>query len=116
MGYPSVADNRGVRFVETRVFSRVVADLITDDEYRALQTALITRPQLGAVIPGGGGVRKVRWAVPGRGKRGGARILYYWEAEPEVFFMLYAYPKSERDDLGPSQLRALRRLAELEFS
>lgn len=87
-----MADNRWVRFVETRVFSRVVADLITDDEYRALQTALITRPQLGAVIPGGGGIRKVRWALP------------------------YAYPKSERDDLGPSQLRALRRLAELKFS
>ena len=49
-----------MRFIETKVFSRVIADLITDDEYRALQTALITRPHLGAVIPNGGGVRKVR--------------------------------------------------------
>lgn len=105
-----------MRFVETKVFSRVIADLITDDEYRALQTALITRPHLGAVIPNGGGVRKVRWSIPGRGKRGGARVIYFWEAEPEVFFMLYAYPKNERDDLSPAQLRALRRLAELEFS
>ena len=105
-----------MRFVETRVFSRVIADLITDDDYAALQTALITRSHLGAVIPGGGGIRKVRWAVPGRGKRGGARVIYFWEAEPEVFFMLYAYPKNERDDLSPTQLRALRRLVELEFS
>ena len=111
-----MADNPAVRFVETKVFSRVIADLINDDDYRALQTALITRPQLGAVIPGGGGIRKLRWAVPGRGKRGGARVIYFWEAEPEVFFMLYAYPKSERDDLAPGQLRALRKLAELEFS
>ena len=111
-----MADNAAVRFVETKVFSRVIADLINDDDYRALQTALITRPQLGAVIPGGGGIRKLRWAAPGRGKRGGARVIYFWEAEPEVFFMLYAYPKSERDDLAPGQLRALRKLAELEFS
>ena len=105
-----------MRFVETKVFSRVIADLITDDDYRALQTALITRPQLGVVIPGGGGIRKVLRAVPGRGKQGGARILYFWEDEPEVFFMLYAYPKNERDDLAPVQLRALRKLVELEFS
>lgn len=105
-----------MRFVETKVFSRVIADLITDDDYAALQTALITRPHLGAVIPSGGGIRKVRWAVPGRGKRGGARVIYFWEAEPEVFFMLYAYPKNELDDLSPSQLRTLRRLVELEFS
>ena len=111
-----MADKRLVRFIETKIFSRVIADLITDDEYRALQTALITRPHLGAVISNGGGVRKVRWAIPGRGKRGGARVIYFWEAEPEVFFMLYAYPKNERDDLSPAQLRALRKLAELEFS
>ncbi len=56
-----------MRFGETKVFSRVIADPITDDDYRALQTALITRPQLGTVIPGSGGIRRVRWAVPGRG-------------------------------------------------
>lgn len=105
-----------MRFVETKVFSKVIAGLITDDDYRALQTALITRPHLGAVIPGGGGIRKVRWAVPGKGKRGGARVIYFWEAEPEAFFMLYAFPKSERGDLSPGQLRALRKLVELEFA
>lgn len=105
-----------MRFLETRVFTAVIAELMPDDDYAEFQAALISRPHLGAVIPGGGGIRKVRWSVPGRGKRGGLRVIYFWEAEPEVFFMLYAYPKSERDDLSIAQLRQLRRLAELEFS
>ena len=105
-----------MRFLETKVFTRVIAGLITAEAYASLQTALISRPHLGAVIPGGGGIRKVRWVAPGRGKRGGVRVIYYWEAEPEVFFMLYVYPKNERDDLSSTQLRALRRLVDLEFS
>lgn len=105
-----------MRFVETKVFSRVIAGLITDEDDRALQTALITRPHLGSVIPGGGGIRMVRRAAPGRGKRGGAGVIDFREAEPEVFFMLCAFPKSERDDLSPGQLRALRKRVELEFA
>lgn len=62
-------------FIETKLFTRLVQDYLTDDEYRELQTMLIEQPEAGDVIPGSGGVRKVRWRAPGRGKRGGYRVI-----------------------------------------
>jgi hypothetical protein len=99
-----------VRFVETRVFTEAVTDLLSDDEYSTLQHALILRPDLGVVIPGGGGIRKVRWREAGRGKRSGIRVVYYWQVTPDRFYMLYAYRKSEAGDLTQAQLRFLRGL------
>lgn len=64
--------------VETSVFTKRVLKLLLDDEYRELQSELVDRPNAGAVIPGSGGIRKLRWSASGRGKRGGARIIYYW--------------------------------------
>ena len=60
-----------MRFVETPIFTKEVLDLLDDDQYRALQLALIFRPEQGAIIPGSGGLRKLRWGGKGRGKRGG---------------------------------------------
>jgi hypothetical protein len=105
-----------VRFVETRVFTEVVADLLSNDDYAALQGALLTRPDLGAIIPGSGGIRKVRWRLAGRGKRGGLRVIYFWQPSPEVLFMLYAYRKSDAEDLTSDQVRILRRLVMEEFA
>ena len=99
-----------MRFVETRVFTQAVTGLLNDEEYSTLQRALILRPDLGAVIPGGGGIRKVRWRAAGRGKRSGLRVIYFWQVSPERFFMLYAYSKSEAGDLTQTQLRFLRSL------
>ena len=64
-------------FVETPLFTRLVGDYLDDDEYRALQRALAAHPEAGAVIPGSGGVRKIRWGAESRGKRGGVRIIYF---------------------------------------
>ena len=64
-------------FIETRLFTKLVLDYMMDDEYSALQIALMTDPEAGPVIPGSGGVRRLRWAAPGRGKRGGYRVIYY---------------------------------------
>jgi hypothetical protein len=58
-------------FIETKLFSRLVADVLTDEEYSSLQNALIKDPEAGDLIPGSGGIRKLRWGVAGRGKRGG---------------------------------------------
>jgi len=101
--------------IETSVFTRQVHELLEDDDYRKLQTALVNRPNTGSVIRGSGGLRKVRWALPGRGKRGGVRVIYYWAVEQEQLLMLFIYPKNERDDLTPAQLRILRRIVEEEY-
>jgi hypothetical protein len=101
--------------IETSVFTRQVLDLLTDEQYRALQVELINRPEAGKVIPGGGGLRKVRWAVSGQGKRGGVRVIYYWAVAHDKLLMLFMYPKSERGDLSPAQLKVLRTLVESEY-
>ena len=101
--------------VETSVFTRQVTELLSDDEYRLLQVALVNRPDAGALIPRSGGLRKLRWAVRGRGKRGGVRTIYYWAVAQKRLLMLFMYPKSERDDLTPGQLKALRRIVEAEY-
>lgn len=101
--------------IETSVFTKQVHELLEDDDYRKLQIALVNRPNTGSVIRGGGGLRKVRWALPGRGKRGGVRVIYYWVVEQEQLLMLFIYPKNERNDLTPAQLRILRRIVEEEY-
>src|SRR3954462_5092223 len=95
--------------IETSVFTRRVVELLTDDAYRELQVALANRPMAGAVIPGSGGLRKVRWSQAGRGKRGGVRVIYYWAVVQERILMLLVYSKNERDDLSADQMRILRR-------
>jgi hypothetical protein len=104
-----------MRFVETPVFSDQVVDLLDDDEYRALQTSLILRPEQGALIRGSGGLRKMRWSASGRGKRGGTRVIYYWWRADETFLMLFLYAKNVQDDLTHEQLKALGRFVEEEY-
>lgn len=103
-----------LRFVETPVFTELIVEALSDPEYARLQAALAVQPDLGDLVPGTGGLRKVRWGIPsrGRGKRGGIRIIYYWYTSESVIYMLYVYSKGERDDLSPAQKRALRRIVE----
>jgi hypothetical protein len=98
--------------VETSVFTRQLRELLPDEEYWKLQTALVDRPDMGMVIRGTGGLRKTRWALPGKGKRGGVRVIYYWAVAKEQLLMLFMYPKTERDDLSPAQLRILKEIVE----
>jgi hypothetical protein len=104
-----------MRFVETPVFTREVEALLTDDVYCSLQLALTFRPEAGALISGGAGLRKIRWSVPGKGKRGGVRVIYYWQKSEEVIYMLLVYPKSRQENLTPAQLRDLRKLVKENF-
>ena len=104
-----------MRFVETPVFTAALRRHLEDTQYRALQLALLLRPEQGPVIPGSGGLRKLRWATAGQGKRGGLRVIYYWAPEEQVCYMLYAYTKNEQGDLTPAQLRTLAKLVREEF-
>ena len=101
--------------VETPVFTRRVLRFLTDDDYRLLQHELVARPDVGNIIRGSGGLRKVRWAATGRGKRGGVRVIYYWAVDREIILMLLIYGKNEQDDLTAEQLRVLKALVEEEF-
>ena len=86
-----------------------------DDAYAAFQEDLADRPDLGAMIPGSGGVRKIRVAAKGRGKRGGARVIYYWAVSESQIFMLLAYAKNEQENMSKEQLKILKALVEEEF-
>lgn len=97
-------------FVETPVFTRRVNALLSDEEYRSLQSWLSDGPDRGVLIPGGSGLRKVRWARRGTGKSGGVRVIYYWASGDEVIFMLFAYGKSEQNDLTRDQVKSLARM------
>ena len=101
--------------IETSIFTNQVLALLSLEEYRKLQMALMIRPDLGTVIPGSGGLRKVRWSLSGRGKRGGVRTIYYWAVASDQILMLLMYAKNERDDLTPTQLKVLRKIVEEEY-
>jgi mRNA-degrading endonuclease RelE of RelBE toxin-antitoxin system len=96
-------------FIETALFTRLVAQYLSEQEYGALQQALMTEPEAGAVVPGSGGVRKLRWAAPGRGKRGGYRVIYFVRKSPGIIWMLTMYPKNVADNIPAHVLRQIRK-------
>lgn len=102
-------------FKETSIFSRQALELLPDDELNALQWVLMANPENGDIIRGSGGLRKLRWAGSGRGKRGGLRIIYYWHASGSVILLLLAYPKNEQENLSPTQLKLLKTIIETEY-
>ena len=97
------------------MFTGLVRKSLDDDEYRALQLTLLLRPEQGPLIPGSGGLRKIRWGKEGHGKRGGLRVIYYWDKPSSRCFMPFLYAKNEQGDLTPSQVRTLARLVREEF-
>lgn len=99
-------------FIETKLFTRLVQEYLTDEEYWELQKLLIARPNAGDIVPGTGGVRKLRWRAPGRGKRGGYRVIYYAQVERGVIWMLTMYPKNVTDKIPAHVLRAIRQEVE----
>jgi len=99
-----------MELIETSLFTKQVEASLSDEEYRALQLHLVLHPDVGDVIPGSGGLRKMRWRLQGRGKRGGARVIYYWKNSAGQIFLLFLYPKNERSSLSPAELRTLRKL------
>jgi len=91
-------------FIETSTFTKEIQRLVPDDIYRMLQSALMLRPDAGSLIRGGSGLRKVRWNLPGSGKQGSLRIIYYWDP-PDIIYMLFPISKerARRSYDGPDQ-------------
>ncbi len=99
-------------FIETSTFTRLLPRHLDDDSYGALQTFLSTHPEAGDVIRGSGGIRKIRWAATGRGKRGGSRVIYYWLAKEDHIYMLTLYGKGAKADLTSAERDAWRKAVE----
>ena len=83
---------------------------MNDEDYRILQYILAANPEAGDIVQGGGGVRKIRFALPGKGKRGGVRVIYYWQKSKDSIFMLIAYVKSKKNTLTTEETTILKRL------
>ncbi len=96
-------------FIETKRFTKLLGDFLSDDSYQCLQSSLMQNPDTGALVPGSGGVRKLRWAASGRGKRGGIRVIYIWKHTKQEIWMLTIYGKTDQDTI-PSH--TLKRIAE----
>jgi hypothetical protein len=94
-------------FIESSIFERVLPVYLDDDDYAELQQYLIQNPDAGEVVPGSGGVRKVRWARAGAGKRGGLRIIHFVRYRPNEFWMLTLYAKARRENVPAHILKQL---------
>ena len=104
-----------MRIIETIIFTKRIISLLSEEEYRNLQNELIINPEKGKIIRGSGGLRKIRCGISGRGKSGGARIIYYWIKKKEIILMLLIYPKNEQDNLTADQLKILKSIVEKEL-
>jgi len=104
-----------MKIVETPIFTKRLAGILSPEDYRRLQNYLVDRPESGKVIPGSGGLRKLRWTGSGRGKRGGSRAIYYYFKDDELILMLLIYRKNETEDLTKEQIKILSSFVKGEF-
>lgn len=99
---------RVFEFIETPFFTKAVLHYLTDDEYARLQGHMNANPDAGTVVPGSGGIRKLRWGLVGRGKRGGLRVIYYLRRERDQIWMLTLYGKNARENIPAHLLRQMK--------
>jgi hypothetical protein len=106
-----------MEFIEAPAFTRHVSEYMADDEYRELQDQLARNPELGNLMPGTGGFRKLRWADErrGKGRRGGLRIIYYYFSADQQIWLMTLYSKDEASDLTPNERKALKSAIEAEL-
>ena len=99
-----------MRVFSTRTYERVIRKLLGENERREMEASIVAAPDVAPVIRGTGGIRKLRWAASGRGKRGGMRTIYFYHAGAGAIYLLTAYAKATREDLTAADIRALSRL------
>ena len=107
-----------MKFKTTSIFDKRISKLLTKDEYVQMRQALTDNPNLGAIMRGTGGVRKMRWAIGHRGKSGGVRLIYYWhnpDIENDEIYLLFAFLKNEQENLTGKQKLELKKLIKSEY-
>ena len=101
---PYIAD---MLFIEAPKFTELVQSHLNDEEYAALQWLLLERPDAGEIVPGSGGVRKIRWGLRGKGKRGGIRVIYYWKTADDEIWLLTLYAKNVQENIPVHVLKQI---------
>ncbi len=96
-----------MEFIEASAFTKYVYNYLTDDEYLGLQGFLLKYPEFGKIVPGSGGIRKIRWAMSGKGKSGGVRVIYYFKKQDDEIWLLTIYSKSEVENIPAHVLRQI---------
>ena len=99
-------------FIETKIFTKKLDEYLTDDEYSDLQAYMIENPEAGDLIPATGGLRKLRWAIANKGKRGGIRVIYYWKTAEHHIYLMTLYAKNEITDLSAEEKKILKQMVE----
>lgn len=101
-------------FIESQLFTKLLPDYLSDDEYNEFQQTLLAQPDLGEVIQGTGGIRKARWSSKskGKGKRVGVRVIYYHQDIRGQIYLLTIYAKNEMTDLSPEEKKVLKAMTE----
>ena len=97
-------------FIETTIFTKRLGDYLEGEEYCKLQNFLMDHPDTGKLMPGTGGFRKLRWGIGGKGKRGGIRIIYYWQVTEEQIYLMTLYAKNEMVELTSKDKKMLKQL------
>jgi mRNA-degrading endonuclease RelE of RelBE toxin-antitoxin system len=97
-----------MEFIEAPLFSKYVYEYFSEEEYRALQWSLLHHPEAGDLIPGSGGLRKIRWSLKAQGKRGGTRIIYYYKSHAGQIWLLTVYAKNEIENIAPGILKKIK--------
>ena len=96
-----------MQFFEATAFTKYVYEYLSDDEYLGLQSFLLQYPESGKVVPGSGGVRKVRWAISGKGKSGGVWVIYFFKRQDDEIWLLTIYSKNEIENIPAHVLRQI---------
>jgi hypothetical protein len=105
--YTALPYNNQVEFVETSTFTKLIYTYLSDNEYLGMQVYLLKNPEAGKLVPGSGGVRKLRWGQAGKGKRGGVRIIYYFKKRLAEIWMLTIYGKSDIENIPAHILKQI---------
>jgi hypothetical protein len=98
--------------MEAHLFTKQLPYYLEDDEYRELQEFLIEQPDAGEVLQGTGGLRKLRWSSETKGKRGGLRVIYYWQISKDHIYFFTLYTKNEMSDLSAKEQKVLKHMLE----